>query len=170
MQQSTCSLANKLYIILCGLALAFAAPALAQQGNARGPIGDSPYEIISGWHTPFQEPGFAFGGNSGVWAESPDRIIIAQRGETILPYPVPENFPGYAGALGINVLREVNRRHWQNCLYILNGDGEVVEIWDHLDYISAKARKAPAHIASASAPTTPRTASGWLMRPSTRFT
>ena len=135
MQQSTCSLANKLYIILCGLALAFAAPALAQQGNARGPIGESPYEIISGWHTPFQEPGFAFGGNSGVWAESPDRIIIAQRGETILPYPVPEDFPGYAGALGINVLREVNRRHWQNCLYILNGDGEVVEIWDHLDYL-----------------------------------
>ncbi len=112
-----------------------AAPALAQQGNARGPIGESPYDIVSGWHQPFQEKGFAFGGNSGVWAESPDRIIIAQRGETILPYPVPEDFPGFGGALGINVLFESNRRHWQNCLYILNGDGEVVEIWDHLDYL-----------------------------------
>ena len=112
-----------------------AAPALAQQGNARGPIGESPYDIISGWHQPFQERGFAFGGNSGVWAESPDRIIIAQRGETILPYPIPEDFPGFAGALGINVLFETNRRVWQNCLYILNGDGEVVEVWDHLDYL-----------------------------------
>ncbi len=112
-----------------------AAPALAQQGNARGPIGESPYDIVSGWHQPFQEKDFAFGGNSGVWAESPDRIIVAQRGETILPYPVPEDFPGFGGALGINVLFETNRRHWQNCLYILNGDGEVVEIWDHLDYL-----------------------------------
>ena len=135
MRHSTSSLVHTLGTILCAIALALAAPALAQQGNARGPIGESPYDIISGWHKPFQEKGFAFGGNSGVWAESPDRIIIAQRGETILPYPVPEDFPGYAGALGLNVLREVNRRHWQNCLYILNGDGEVVEIWDHLDYL-----------------------------------
>ncbi len=135
MRHSTSSLVHTLNIILCAIALALAAPALAQQGNARGPIGESPYDIVSGWHQPFQEKGFAFGGNSGVWAESPDRIIIAQRGETILPYPVPEDFPGYAGALGLNVLREVNRRHWQNCLYILNGDGEAVEIWDHLDYL-----------------------------------
>lgn len=121
--------------VLCIAAVGFAAPVLAQEGNARGPIGESPYEIISGWHKPFQEKGFAFGGNSGVWAESPDRIIIAQRGETILPYPIPEDFPGFAGSLGINVLFETNRRHWRNCLYIVNGDGEVVEIWDHLDYL-----------------------------------
>ena len=125
---------QKLQLLLVAFVVC-AAPALAQQGNARGPIGESPYDIVSGWHQPFQEKGFAFGGNSGVWAESPDRIIIAQRGETILPYPVPEDFPGFGGALGINVLFETNRRHWQNCLYILNGDGEVVEIWDHLDYL-----------------------------------
>ena len=97
--------------------MALAAPALSQQGNARGPIGERPYDIVSGWHKPFQEKSFAFGGNSGVWAESPDRIIIAQRGETILPYPVPGDFPGFAGSLGINVLREVNRRVWRNCLF-----------------------------------------------------
>ncbi len=110
-------------------------PAGAQQGNARGPIGESPYEIVSGWHKPFQARGFAFGGNSGVWAESADRILIAQRGETVLPHPVPEDFPGFAGALGINVLRETNRRVWRNCLYAVNGDGEMVEVWDHLDHL-----------------------------------
>jgi len=127
------SLKNQFPAMLCAMALA--TPALAQEGNARGPIGASPYDIVSGWHKPFQEPGFAFGGNSGVWAESPDRIIIAQRGETMLPQPVPDDFPGFAGALGINVLREADRRVWQNCLYVLNGDGEVVEVWDHLDYL-----------------------------------
>ena len=117
------------------LSLTLANQTLAQQGNARGRIGESPYNVISGWAEPFQEPGFAFGGNSGVWAECEDRIIIAQRGETVMPYPVPEEFPGYAGYVGINVLRETNRRTWQNCLYVVNGDGEVLEVWDHLDYL-----------------------------------
>lgn len=108
---------------------------LFAQGNARGPIGESPYDVVSLWHKPFAETGFAFGGNSGVWAESSDRIIIAQRGETVLPYPLPDDFLGFAGHLGINVLRETTRRTWQNCLYTLNGDGEVQEIWDHLDYL-----------------------------------
>lgn len=114
-----------------------ATPVLGQNGNARGPIGPSPYDIVSLWHDPFAEPGFAFGGNSGVWAESPDRIIIAQRGETVLPYPIPNDFRGFAGDLGINVLFETNRRTWKNCLYIVNGDGEVTEIWDHWDYLCA---------------------------------
>jgi hypothetical protein len=107
----------------------------AQEGNARGPIGESPYDIVSLWHDPFAEPGFAFGGNSGVWAESPDRIIIAQRGETVLPYPIPEGFLGFAGDMGLNVLRDTTRRTWQNCLYTVNGDGEVQEIWNQWDYL-----------------------------------
>ncbi len=109
---------------------------LAQpQGNAREPIGESPYNIVSLWHKPFAEEGFAFGGNSGVWAESADRIIIAQRGETVLPYPIPDDFPGFVGALGINALTETNRRTWQNCLYTLNANGEVQELWDQWDYL-----------------------------------
>lgn len=122
---------------VCLLGAAVATQTQAQEGNTRGPVGESPYELIPLWHQPFQERGFAFGGNSGVWAESPNRIIVAQRGETVLPYPVPEDFPGFAGALGINVLTDTNRRVWQNCLYILNGDGEMVEVWDHLDYLCA---------------------------------
>ncbi|MDB9950489.1 hypothetical protein OAD56_03710, partial [Gammaproteobacteria bacterium] len=81
------------------VSLVAASVATAQQapeGNARGPIGPSPYDIQSLWHKPFAEPGFAFGGNSGVWAESPDRIIIAQRGETVLPYPIKDDFLGFA--------------------------------------------------------------------------
>jgi len=105
------------------------------QGNARGPIGPSPYDIVSLWHKPFAERGFAFGGNSGVWAESADRIIIAQRGETVLPYPIPDDFLGFAGDMGLNVLRDTTRRVWQNCLYTLNGDGEVDELWTQWDYL-----------------------------------
>ena len=33
------------------------------------------------------------------------------------------------------MLRETSRRTWQNCLYTVNGSGEVQEIWSHLDYL-----------------------------------
>jgi hypothetical protein len=60
-----------------------------------GPVGPSPYNVIRYWQKPFSEPGFAFGGNSGVFAESPDRIFIAQRGETRLPDPLPACLRGF---------------------------------------------------------------------------
>ncbi len=106
-----------------------------EYGFARGEIGESPYNVVSGWLEPFQEEGFAFGGNSAIWAETPDRIIINQRGETYLPYPIPDDYPGFAGALGINVLTEPNRRVWQNCLFEVDGDGNTIAVWDHLDYL-----------------------------------
>ena len=117
------------------LAMLASATGVAQQGNARGPIGETPYNIVSGWHQPFAENGYSFGGNSGVFAESPDRIFIAQRGETVLPYPLPENFLGFAGQLGINTLTDTSRRTWQHCLYTVDGDGNLLELWEQWDYL-----------------------------------
>src|SRR5262245_18038110 len=97
------------------------------------PTGTSPYDIVRGWHKPFAEPGFAFGGNSGVFAESPNRIFVAQRGETRLPTPIPPEFIGFAGSIGINVLNATDRRVWRNCLYTLDGDGKVKERWTQWD-------------------------------------
>lgn len=110
-------------------------PALAQsrQAEIRGPVGPSPYDVVRGWHKPFSRPGFAFGGNSGVFAESPDRIFIAQRGEYRLPYPVPPGFAGFAGSIGVNVLSATEGRVWQNCLYTLDRDGNVRELWTQWD-------------------------------------
>ena len=78
-------------------------------------------------------PGFAFGGNSGVFAESPDRIVIAQRGEFRLPTPVPPEFSGFAGSLKMNVLTLADRRVWKNCLYTLDKNGVVKERWTQWD-------------------------------------
>jgi hypothetical protein len=109
----------------------------AQQAQAelKGKVGPSPYDVVRGWHKPFAAPGFAFGGNSGVFAESPDRIWIAQRGEARLPDPVPAGFLGFAGSIGINVLQDTARRVWKNCLYTLDSTGKVKENfsqWDRL--------------------------------------
>ena len=102
-----------------------------------GPIGPSPYEVVESWHKPFAAEGFAFGGSSGVFAESPNRILISQRGETRLPDPVPPEFAGYVGSIGINALRDAELRTWQNCLMVVNGDGNVLEVWDQWDHLCA---------------------------------
>ena len=89
--------------------------------------------MVRGWHKPFSEPGFAFGGNSGVFAESPNRIFVAQRGEFKVPDPVPDGFAGFAGSIKFNVLNAVDRRVWKNCLYTLDADGRVKERWTQWD-------------------------------------
>ena len=111
------------------------APSLLAQEVEPGPVGPSPYDVVSGWHEPFTAEGFAFGGNSGVFAESPDRIFIAQRGEARLPSPTPPEFSGFAGSIGINVLRETDRRVWRNCLYTLDGGGKVIDLWNQWDHL-----------------------------------
>jgi hypothetical protein len=100
-----------------------------------GPVGPSPYDVVSGWAKPFAAPGFAFGGNSGVFADRPDRILVAQRGETRLPSPVPAGYTGFAGSIGINVLLERNAslRVGQNCFYSFDGNGTVRERWTQWD-------------------------------------
>ncbi len=98
-----------------------------------GPTGPIPYDIVEGWAKPFAGEGFAFGGNAGVYAESPDRIIVLQRGETRLPDPVPAEFNGWAGPLW-NVLSGRGRT-WQNCIYVLDAGGNLVEVWDQWDYL-----------------------------------
>lgn len=98
-----------------------------------GPVGPSPYEVVRGWQKPFAAPGFAFGGNSGVFAESPDRIFIAQRGEFRLPSPLPPGYAGFAGSIKMNVLTLADRRVWQNCLYTLDRNGNVKERWTQWD-------------------------------------
>lgn len=108
-------------------------PAPAANVVELGPMGPSPYNVVRGWQKPFAAPGFAFGGNSGVFAESPDRIWIAQRGEFRLPDPLPAGYGGFAGSIKMNVLTVVDRRVWQNCLYTLDRNGNVRERWTEWD-------------------------------------
>ena len=71
-----------------------------------------------------------------MFAESPDCIFIAQRGETVLPSPIPPEFAGYAGSIDINVLRDTDRRVVSaNCLYTLDGDGHVTDVWNQWDHL-----------------------------------
>jgi|TARA_B110000438_G_scaffold302529_1_gene360484 hypothetical protein len=111
---------------------ALASPVLAQD---TGVIGPSPYDFTTEtWIQPFAEDGFTWGGNSGVVVESKDRIFFLQRGETELPNPVPDNYTRFAGSMGWNILRGRGRT-WRNCIYVLNSEGEVLEVWNQWDHL-----------------------------------
>lgn len=118
--------------VLVTLALT-AMHAQTRQAAISGPVGPSPYDIARFWHKPFAKAGFAFGGNSGVFAETPNRILVAQRGEFRMPDPVPQGFLGFAGSIGVNVLSATDRRVWQNCLYSLDANGKTIEVWNQWD-------------------------------------
>ena len=111
---------------------ALASPVLAQD---TGVIGPSPYDFTTEtWIQPFAEDGFTWGGNSGVVVESKDRIFFLQRGETELPNPIPDNYTRFAGSMGWNILRGRGRT-WRNCIYVLNSEGEVLEVWNQWDHL-----------------------------------
>jgi hypothetical protein len=104
----------------------------AEEDDSRGP---APYNFnTQTWMQPFAAEGFSWGGTSGVYVESTERIFVLQRGETQLPSPVPSEYTNFAGSLGWNVLRG-RGRVWQNCLYVINADGELLEVWDQWDHL-----------------------------------
>ena len=104
-------------------------------GQDTGVIGPSPYDFTTEtWMQPFAREGFTWGGNSSVFVESTDRIFFLQRGETELPDPLPPEYTNFAGSLGWNVLRG-RGRIWRNCIYVVDSDGNVQEVWNQWDHL-----------------------------------
>lgn len=101
-----------------------------------GPMGPSPYDLVDGWMKPFSEDGYAWGAHTGVFAESPDRIFITQSGEIRLPDPLPTGWAGFVGSIGIDATEpEEGLRVWRNCIFIVDGDGNLIETWDQWDHL-----------------------------------
>src|ERR1043166_9169318 len=105
MRRRTLSLAA--WLVVAVVFAVFSPPASLQQRNdvkaAKGGAGDiiGDYEIPDPnwpqWAHPYPKPGYIWGSQGGVFAESPNRIYLANRGELKLPDKVPPNFPGNWG-------------------------------------------------------------------------
>ena len=72
----------------------------AVEGQEKG--GDDrtgPYDVVANWPQPlaFAKPGYIWGSTGGIFAESPNRIFIANRGELKLPATLPPGFTGFWG-------------------------------------------------------------------------
>ena len=100
-----------------------------QRGDTQQKGGEDltgPYEVVRNWPKPMHE-GWTWGSVAAVWAESPDRVFIFQRGEL----PVLEK-PVGSGGIPTRVATGAKPR-WQNCLVVFDREGNVVESWRQHD-------------------------------------
>ena len=118
------------------------APGLMQDG----PSGPSPYDAVEGWLKPFASAGYSFGATRSVFAESLDRIFISQRGENRLPTPVPPGFQGFLGWIGADARTAVEGRVWRNTIFVVDGDGNMIDAWTQWDELFSTDAEGPSGI------------------------
>ena len=131
------------------------AAATTRQSHQDWPTGH--YKVVEGWPKPLPDTrhshaGWTWGSFGGVYAENPDRIWIAMRGELPLPKDAAPWTP-YAALTpprqstgngdGISATCEsVEKRGWErrfeHSIIIVDSQGNLVDEWPHLDEMFGK--------------------------------
>jgi hypothetical protein len=117
------------------------APAVLQQKGGEDETG--PYEVAEKWPQPFARPGYIQGSQGGVFAESPNRIILLNRGELKLPEKLPAAFNGSWGSLGQQATQATPEL--RNCIVIVDANGKLLESWTEWDRLFQGGR-GPHHV------------------------
>src|SRR5437016_13444089 len=73
---------------------------LSSNSQKGGEDETGPYEVVAKWPQPFARPGYIQGSQGGVFAESPNRIFMANRRAPKAPGKLPNNLNGARGSLG----------------------------------------------------------------------
>ncbi len=112
-----------------------------------------PYQVALDWPKPLPDDrhshdGWTWGSMGGVYAESPDRIWVAMRGELPLPEGAAPwtaygatnlvgNATGNGDGIGATCNVSQNRRGWErrfeHSIIVLDGDGNLVDEWPYAD-------------------------------------
>ncbi len=129
------------------------APAASQQKGGQEEFG--PYEVVENWPQPLPDgadgvkhDGWTWGSVGAVYAETPDRIWIAQRGELPLPpgakpwtpysmlRPSRGNATGNTDGLSATCETVEKRgweRRWHHSVFVVDRNGKMVQEWPHLE-------------------------------------
>ena len=120
-------------------------PAQAQkaQSKAGGEEETGPYDVATGWPQPLGHPGWTWGSQGGVFAETPNRIYIANRGELPIPEKAPEGYTGGYGAFGQPATQ--GKPRMQHCILVVDSNGKLLEDWTQWDHLFEGGR-GPHHI------------------------
>jgi len=119
-------------VACASLALLSAAVVLAQKGG-----GDEtgPYDLVAGWPENYCGPGFVIGSTGGIWAESPDRVYIFNRGclpEIKETRGAANSFIPERNASGYDLSQKDPARHprWDHVFNVVDRNGKLIESWD----------------------------------------
>src|SRR5262245_23204666 len=102
-----------------------------QQIQKGGEDETGPYDVVANWPQPWSKEGYIWGSQPGVFAETPDRIFLAVRGELKLPEKLGRGFNGIWGSLGERAT--VPTADMRNCLLVVDRNGKVIETWNQWD-------------------------------------
>jgi peptidylamidoglycolate lyase len=93
-----------------------------------------PYDVVANWPQPlsFAKPGYIWGSTGGIFAETPNRIFIANRGELKLPATLPPGFTGFWGSIE---QATTPTPEFRNCIVVVDGAGKSVESWTQWDHL-----------------------------------
>ena len=131
------------YILGLAAFLLIASVTTATQTRKGGEDETGPYVIVDKWMKPFAKSGYIQGSQGGVFAESPNRIFVLNRGELKLPATLPEAFNGAWGSLGQQATQATPEL--RNCIIVLDGNGKVIESWTQWDKLFQGGR-GPHHV------------------------
>jgi hypothetical protein len=145
--------ARLLPIILLALILPAAAVTSLQERGGQEEFG--PYELVANWPQPLPDgpdgvkhDGWTWGSVGAVYAETPDRIWIAQRGELPLPpgakpwtpyallNPSRGSATGNDDGLGATCEPTAKRgweRRYHHVIFVVDRDGKMVQSWPQHD-------------------------------------
>ena len=107
-----------------------------------------PYNLVAGWPQNPCGEGYMFGSTAGIFAESPNRVLIFQRGcLPVLPDGGSDWGPGdlepERNASGFDLSRDDAERHprWDHNLYIVNRDGKMIDSWEQYNHMFVRTHK-----------------------------
>jgi peptidylamidoglycolate lyase len=117
---------------VAALAFLLTGGGLAQAPQQKGG-GDTtgPYELAVGWPQNWCGDGFVIGSTAGIWAETPDRVIVFARG--CLPrLENPGDLVPTRNASGFDLSQKDPARHprWDHIVNIVDRNGKLIESWE----------------------------------------
>ena len=113
------------WIMAAVLLSTFVVGATAQEKGGEDISG--PYEVVENWPQPLHTDGWTWGSTAGIWAETPDRIFVFQRGE--LPVLGPDA-TGLTSSLPSRAATSAEPRRWEHVVMIFDGEGKLVDSWE----------------------------------------
>jgi DNA-binding beta-propeller fold protein YncE len=117
-------------------ALGVLSATVSSQGPRKGGEDETgPYEVVANWPQPWSAPGYIWGSQPGVFAESPNRVFIVARGEIKLPAQTGRGFNGSWGSTGERAT--VPKAEMRNCIVVVDASGKMIESWTQWDHLFA---------------------------------
>ncbi len=98
-------------------------------GNETGP-----YQVVADWPQNYCGAGHMIGSTAGIWAESPDRVYIFNRGclPQVKDVGNQGDFIPSRNASGYDLAQKDPQRHprWDHVFNIVDRNGRLIESWD----------------------------------------